>query len=353
MMATTTTMFPAADPEVRRTGIGSSDAATVAGLNRWKTPLDLYLEKRGLVEPEPAGEAAEWGTILEPVILREYARRNGVRVVGRTEGGEVACFYPDGWIDAAGKYEPARALLGTLRHPDHPWMLCHLDGVALNEAGAVVRVVEAKTTGAHRSAVWGEDGSDQIPEEYLVQTQHAAEIVRAIAGRPVPFDVPVLIGGQRWRQYTVEHDPELVATLIEIEREFWARVEAGDPPPAEPDERGKRALAKLYPQHDEGREIVAEPGSELEALARQLADAKAALADAEVCVTAAENAIKERMADAAKVVGDGFSATWKTQTRRTVDYRAVLAELDVPAELIERHTRETQSRVFRFTWKGD
>ncbi|HEY8377415.1 MAG TPA: YqaJ viral recombinase family protein [Nannocystis sp.] len=351
-MSTATLYIPAADPAVRRTGIGSSDAATVAGLNRWKTPLDLYLEKRGLVDPEPAGEAAEWGTILEPTILREFARRNGLAVAGRSHDGTPVLFLADGtW----GMYVPkaAERLLDTLRHPDHPWMMCHLDGVVLSEDGVeVIGVVEAKTAGAHRSGEWG-DGDDAIPEEYVVQTQHALEIVRAITGRTLPAYVPVLIGGQRWRQYTVHYDPDLVASLIEIEAEFWRRVEAGDPPPAEADERGAKALAKLYPQHDDEKEIVAEPGSELDILARQLAEARAALADAELRVTAAENAIKERMADAAKVVGDGFSVTWKTQSRRTVDYRALLADLHVPADLIERHTRETHARVFRFTWKGD
>src|SRR5690606_16880012 len=97
-MMATTTMFPAADPAVRRSGIGSSDAAVVAGLNRWKTTLDLYLEKRGLVEPEPASEAAEWGTILEPTILREFARRNGVNVVGRGEHGVPLCYCADGSV---------------------------------------------------------------------------------------------------------------------------------------------------------------------------------------------------------------------------------------------------------------
>ncbi|HEY8445738.1 MAG TPA: YqaJ viral recombinase family protein [Thermomicrobiales bacterium] len=351
-MSTTMVYVPAADPEVRRSGIGSSDAAVVAGLNRWKTPLDLYLEKRGLVEPEPAGEAAEWGTILEPVLLREFARRNGVNVVGRGEHGVPVCYCADGVVIPAAEITEAVALLDTLRHPEHEWMMCHLDGVALSPVDReVVGVVEAKTTSEHRSGEWG-DSDDAIPEEYIVQTQHALEIVRAILGRAVPAYVPVLIGGQRWRQYTVHHDAELVASLIEIEREFWRRVEDGNPPPAEPDERGAKALAKLYPQHDEGREIVAEPGSELEALARQLADAKAALADAELRVTAAENAIKERMAEAAKVVGAGFSVTWKTQSRRTVDYRALIEELNVPAELIEKHTRESATRVFRFAWKG-
>lgn len=352
-MMATTTMLPAADPEVRRTGIGSSDAATVAGLNRWKTPLDLYLEKRGLVDPEPAGEAAEWGTILEPTILREFARRNGLYVIGRAEHGAPLCFCADGIVIPASEFSDAVRLLDTLRHPNHEWMMCHLDGIALSPIDSeIVGIVEAKTTGAHRSSEWG-DGDDAIPEEYLVQTQHALEIVRAITGRTLPAYMPVLIGGQKWRQYVVHYDAELVASLMEIEREFWRRVEAGNPPPAEADERGARALAKLYPQHDDEREIVAEPGSDLDALARQLAEARAALKDAETRAIAAENAIKERMQDAAKVVGAGWSTTWKTQTRRTVDYKALLAEAQVPAELIEKHTRETQSRVFRFTWKGD
>lgn len=350
-MMAATVYNPAADPAVRRSGIGSSDAATVAGLNRWETPLDLYLEKRGLVEPEPASEAAEWGTILEPVLLREFARRNGFDVVSRGEHGVPLCYGADGIVIPAAELTEAVALLDTLRHPEHEWMMCHLDGVALDpETREIVGVVEAKTTSAYRSGEWG-DGDDAIPEEYVVQTQHALEVVRAIVGKILPAYVPVLIGGQRWRQYTVHYDPELVASLIEIEREFWRRVEAGHPPPAEPDERGARALARLYPQHDDEREIVAEPGSELEALARQLAEARAALADAELRVTAAENAIKERMAEAAKLVGAGFSVTWKTQRRRTVDYRALIEELDVPAELIEKHTRESASRIFRFTWK--
>ncbi|HEX7052017.1 MAG TPA: YqaJ viral recombinase family protein, partial [Longimicrobiales bacterium] len=156
-MSTATLYIPAADPDVRRTGIGSSDAATVAGLNRWKTPLDLYLEKRGIVEPEPAGEAAEWGTILEPVLLREFARRNGVNVVGRGEHGVPLCYCADGIPIPAAEITEAVALLDTLRHPEHEWMMCHLDGIALSPIDSeIVGIVEAKTSGAYRSGEWGD-----------------------------------------------------------------------------------------------------------------------------------------------------------------------------------------------------
>src|SRR5436309_6683915 len=40
-----------------RSGIGSSDAATVMGLSPWSTPLGLYLDKTGQLPEQP--ESAE------------------------------------------------------------------------------------------------------------------------------------------------------------------------------------------------------------------------------------------------------------------------------------------------------
>jgi predicted phage-related endonuclease len=56
-------------PPIDRTGyIGGSDIAAILGLSPYKTPLDVYLEKRGLWEDGAAGEAARWGTIMEPIL---------------------------------------------------------------------------------------------------------------------------------------------------------------------------------------------------------------------------------------------------------------------------------------------
>src|SRR5690606_20076292 len=66
--------------QARRRGIGGSDAAVIAGLDPFKSPVRLWMEKRGEIEEEPAGEAAEWGLLLEPVIAREFERRTGKRV---------------------------------------------------------------------------------------------------------------------------------------------------------------------------------------------------------------------------------------------------------------------------------
>lgn len=349
-----TVLAPASDPEVRRSGLGSSDAATIVGLNPWKGALQLWAEKRGLIESDAMGEAAYWGTRLEPVLLEEYARRTGRIVVGRNELGEL---WPWGWggRQFCGYDIEPDGLLDTLRHPDHAWMMCHLDGLAYEIHGDEARlaaIIEAKTASAYRSGDWGADGSDAIPHEYMVQVQWAAEIVRATLGRPVPIDSPTLIGGQAFRLFSgIPHDPEIAAMLIREGAEFWRRVQDDDPPPADPDERGLDALARLFPQHDDAEEIVVTPGSGDELLLEELIAARQDKADAEARCEAAEVAVKERMKTAAALIGPRGKVTWKTQTRKNVDHKAVFADAGVTPDIIQRHTSEKPSRVFRVTVK--
>lgn len=48
-----------------RKGIGGSDASIVCGINKYKSPVELWLDKTGQLPYHEAGEAAYWGTVLE------------------------------------------------------------------------------------------------------------------------------------------------------------------------------------------------------------------------------------------------------------------------------------------------
>lgn len=175
----------------RRSGIGGSDAAAVLGLSKWKTPLQVYLDKRGEAAETPDNESMLWGRALEPVIRQQYAERTGRAVL-----------VPD----------------GILRHPSHSFMLANLDGMTEDR-----RVVEIKT--ARVAQGWGEPGSDEVPQDYLLQVQH----YMAVTGFDVA-DVAVLIGGSDFRLYEVPADRELQELLIDAEASFWRNVEQGIPP---------------------------------------------------------------------------------------------------------------------------
>lgn len=90
--------------DVRKGGIGSSDAAAAVGLNPYKSPLELWLEKTGRVEVveqrEDMEAATYWGTLLEPLVAAAYTAKTGNKV---------------------------RRLNAVLQHPSFPYLLANID----------------------------------------------------------------------------------------------------------------------------------------------------------------------------------------------------------------------------------
>ena len=210
----------------RMVGIGGSDAAPILlGSTSYRTALDVYLEKRGEVAPDvEETDAQRFGRLIEPVLREEYARRHGCTV------------------------EKPTALR---RHPKHEFVIGNPDGLVIGEK----RGWEGKT--ARTDNGWGEPGTDQIPQAYLIQVQHYM-LLEAI---PV-WDVSVLIGGQDYREYEVPADRELHEMILDAEAEFWQRVQRGDPPaPDFTSPLAIHALKRLYPGTN-GETIIATPQQE-------------------------------------------------------------------------------------------
>lgn len=251
--------------EQRKSGLGGSDAAAALGLSPWKTPLALYLEKRGELPPVDETEAMRWGSIHEPAILNAYAQRAGV---------------------------PLLAHPPLIRHPQYPWMFASLD------ARTGERVVEAKT--ARSAEGWGEPGSDEIPEAYLLQVQH----YMLVTALPIA-DVAALIGGNDFRVYTVEADRELHEMLIEGEHEFWQRVQREDPPAAQSyqDVKMKWRLSNASPI--EADNLIASYIADLHATREQIRSSEA-IADTLTAL------ICDYMGEHDTLTRDGATlATWK------------------------------------------
>lgn len=68
--------------KLRNIGIGGSDAAIIAGLNRWKSPYQLWLEKTRQVEPEDISdnEYVYWGTVMEQLVADRFCELTGKKV---------------------------------------------------------------------------------------------------------------------------------------------------------------------------------------------------------------------------------------------------------------------------------
>lgn len=204
---------------LRRSGIGGSDAAGVLGVSKYKTPLQVYMDKIGRPVPRETTPEMSWGNRLEDDILDAYAESRGVTI-----------------------------LTGVFRRrPDRPYMIGNLDGWSSDN-----RIVEAKAVGYQDVGEWGDEGSDHIPADYLCQAQHYLAVTGAEA-----CDVAALFGGQRFKVFTVLPDQEFIGILMEREAEFWERVQDRRPPAAVGDDAA--ILRYVYPLRPEAEPVELGP----------------------------------------------------------------------------------------------
>ena len=102
-----------------------------------------------------------------------------------------------------------------------------------------VQILECKTAGINGARLWKEG----VPEYVVLQVMHQL----AVTGKQAA-DVAVLLGGQTLEIHRIERDEQMIARLIELERQFWQHVETDTPPPADGTASAESALRCLYPE---------------------------------------------------------------------------------------------------------
>lgn len=201
--------------EVRKQGIGSSDAAAAVGLCPYKSQLELWMEKTGrTVRSEEPGQDSPmyWGTLLEPLVAVAYTERTERKV---------------------------RRVNAVLQHPTYSFMLANIDREVVGVPD--VQILECKTAGEFGSRLW----RDGVPEYVQLQVQHQL----AVTGKQAA-DVAVLLCGQKLEVHRIEWDEEVISRLIVLEARFWEHVTQDTPPPADGSESAARALRSLYTGND-------------------------------------------------------------------------------------------------------
>lgn len=304
----TTEDLPYADwLEYRKTGIGGSDASVVCGISRYKSPVELWMEKTGQLPPQEAGEAAYWGTMLESVVREEFTKRTGIEVS-----------------------KPSV----ILQSEEHPFMLANVDGICEHpELGTCI--FEAKTASAYKAGEW----EDTIPDEYMCQVQH----YMAVTGYQGAY-IAVLIGGNTFRWKFVERDEELISMLLELELAFWNHVQDCTPPPLDGSDASNKFLSERFPSSTPSSHITL-PDTAADLLA-QYDEACEELEIVTEKKQRAENLLKEMMGSNEVGVADGRVITWKNVAQERLDSKTLKAEH--PA-LCKKYTSKTSYR--RFTIK--
>jgi putative phage-type endonuclease len=181
--------------QTRTRGIGDSDASIVLGLNKYKTPFELWREKTEQVTLQSStSEAAYFGTLLEDLVAKEFEKRSGKKVRKRN---------------------------AMFQHPEHNFILANIDRFIVGEKA----ILECKTASVFLAKEWE---NEEIPEAYIVQMQHYLGVLGPEYQKGY---FAVLIGGQKFIWKEIERDDELIEMIFQVEIDFWNNhVLKGEPP---------------------------------------------------------------------------------------------------------------------------
>lgn len=228
--------------EERRHFIGGSDIGAILGLNAYKTPVDVWLEKTGKTSGQPTNLAIRFGTFAEEFVASEYSQATGLLVK-----------------------EPDTEFI----HPEYIYCRAHLDRLVFDapatkqELGPPKKILECKTASPFRQEQWGDAGSNQVPFSYLCQCIW----YMAITGLPTT-DLAVLFGNSDFRIYTIDRDLELERIVLEKAKIFWnEHVLTDTPPETRTEEDCKKLFNKSIPEKFiEADEILLQMAKEYQAL---------------------------------------------------------------------------------------
>lgn len=293
--------------EARKLGITGTDLGGLTGISKYSTPIKVYLDKTGQLEPIEDNEAMYWGRVIEDVIAKDFQSRNENMKVNRVNA--------------------------ILKHPEYEWALGNIDRLITNENGEK-GILEIKTVSEYLKTSWDEE---EVPPQYMVQLQW----YMFVAGVKFGY-FAALIGGNKYIQKYVERDEELIEMLKNIAQNFWENnVLTKTPPLVDGSEASTDLLKSLYPNSEPDTEIVLpEEASEL---IEQREELKGQAKELEVQISECDNKLKDILKENEIGICGDRKVTWKTYSRTSIDSKKLKSE---KPELFKEYSKTSSYRKF-------
>ena len=295
--------------EIRRGGIGGSDAAAIVGLDRYRSPFAVYADKLGLSPEREDNEAMRQGRDLEDYVAQRFTEATGKKV---------------------------RRCNDTLQHPEYPRLLANIDRLVVGEKA----LLECKTTSVLNKAKFAQG---EYPPNYYVQCMHYL----AVTGLQRCY-LAVLVLNQGFHVFTVDRDEDEIAALIAAEMRFWdAHVAKQVPPLPDGTESASSVIKGLYP---EAREKEATTLFGQEQKIKTYLELTAQIDALEKERDALKQALQLELGNAEIGHAHGYQVEWRNQSRRNLDTDRLKKE---QTALYEQYLKPPQvTRVFKIKEVG-
>lgn len=288
----------------RQAGIGGSDASCIAGLNPWKSAIQLYMDKKEENPQEVKSLRMELGNRLEGLVAELFTEETGLKV---------------------------RNVNGILKNDKYPFAIANIDRAIVGEKA----FLECKTTNSYALKEW-EEG---VPAHYEIQCLH----YMAITGATHCY-IAALIGNSDFIWHKIERDQETIDYLMQIERDFWENnIEKDVVPMPDGSDAYSEYLKKKYDKSN-GQVIelhLLENGvNKLNRYDEIVADIK--VLESEKKLIEQEIQLHMEEFEVAKI-GDR-KVTWKSSSRNTIDSKKLKAEMP---DIAQQYMKTSTSRTFR------
>lgn len=268
----------------RQKGIGGSDVGAIMGVNRWKSPFEVYVDKtEEITEVKESGELSYWGNTLEEVVAREFSIRTGKKVRKNNK---------------------------QLIHKTNEFMMGNIDRRIIGENS----ILECTTVSAFKAKEWE---GEEIPPSAILQCQHYMEVMGANS-----CYIAALIGGQRLVYKEIERDEELISMIVEAEKDFWINhVQKRIPPKLDGSEAASRYLSKTFKNIDASLKVSLK--AEYKDKISEYIDIKNKMKTLDEALKIIENNLKNELGNAEKGEVDNFQVIWKGITSNRIDSKVL------------------------------
>ena len=319
--------------------IGGSSLAAILGVSPWESPYEKWLKLTGRVAPAPENPAMARGHKWEPIIGEMYQAAHPEFEVTHEN--------------------PITGRTWFVRHTEHDYLTGQPDRMLHDQNGRLVAGLEIKTASWRTVNKWGMEGTDQVPEGYLLQSNWYAGLMGVDSWNLVVqfFNEPNAAGNETpylCREYRIAFDEELFDLCVDRAVEFWTRYVVTDTAPEISGQVGETFVRYVREAFPRNVEPLAEATVEEEAVMESVIEAKRKADEA-------AKLFESEKARAQALIGDreGLYSqrlgkiTWKnTRDRATTDWRGIVSELAPPKELLDKYTTtKPGSRTFLISTK--
>lgn len=292
---------------LRRDYIGGSDAASVIGLNPYKSAYSLWAEKTGKIPEFEGNLATDVGTYMEDFIAKKFEQETGKKVRRENRSFHNSKYY---------------------------WAIANYDRLIVGEdAGLECKFTDSINLKKYKGG--------EYPERFYAQCVHYL----AVSGKKRWY-LAVLIGNKEFKWFCIERDEEEIAALMGEEEKMAVCIKTDTPPAVDGTDSTSKTISTIYPDSDgDTVSLMAYETDLMQYLA--LGTQIKALKEQQDEMA---NRVKAFMSEAGRGESNRYKVSWSTSVKKTFDTKAFQADhKDID---LNKYYKTSSYRTFKVTERG-